>query len=310
MNPIESRIALLIFLLSISMALPAGAGSSRKHVKPDEQSEGAQAHGLPMKVRVLQNIPYGQDRKQTMDIYLPPHEIRGAPVLFMVHGGAWRAGDKGEEAVVGNKVARWAPRGFIVISVNYRLMPQLDPLKQSEDVARALIFAQANAVSWGGDPSKFILMGHSSGAHLVDLLATAPLKALELGARPWLGTISLDSAALDVVKIMEKRHYRFYDEAFGSDEAYWFSASPSRLLSSKGTPMLVVCSTQRVDSPCLQAKDFVKEATELGVRAQILKLNLSHREINELAGEPSNYTDAIEEFMGSLHPVVKHMLAS
>ena len=66
--------------------------------------------------------------------------------------------------------------GIIFVSVDYRMLPQQDALAQADDVARALAFAQSRARSWGGDPGKFILMGHSAGAHLVALLAAAILK--------------------------------------------------------------------------------------------------------------------------------------
>ena len=52
--------------------------------------------------------------------------------------------------------------------------PAASPLEQTEDVGRALAFVQANARSWGGDGARVVLMGHSSGAHLVALLTAAP----------------------------------------------------------------------------------------------------------------------------------------
>jgi len=60
-------------------------------------------------VKLLNNIPYGNDAKNKMDVYLP-HDIKNAPVIFMVHGGAWRNGDKAYNSVVKNKVNRWVPK--------------------------------------------------------------------------------------------------------------------------------------------------------------------------------------------------------
>jgi acetyl esterase/lipase len=131
-------------------------------------------------------VAYGGDAAQRFDVYAP-REAKGAPVIFMVHGGSWFYGDKRETAVVEHKVERWAPKGYVFISVNYRMVPKADPLEQARDVARALAFAQSRAKEWGGDPSKFILMGHSAGAHLVGLLSANPAEAVKLGAKPWLG---------------------------------------------------------------------------------------------------------------------------
>jgi arylformamidase len=264
---------------------------------------------LPPNVKVMRDVSYGSDPRERMDVYLPP-QPSSAPVILMVHGGAWRIGNKGAKGVVENKVARWVPRGFIFISINYRMLPIADPLKQAEDVAKALAAAQGKAASWGGDPSKFILMGHSAGAHLVSLLTASPNKAYGLGAKPWLGTVSLDSAAIDVASIMNRKHLRLYDSAFGSDPAYWSSVSPIEVLSKDALPMFLICSSTRPDKPCAQTHNFAAKAASMGVRAEVQEEALSHKQINETLGQPSDYTAAVERFMSSLDPVVLNTLQS
>ena len=283
------------------------AQKSSVSLEDSESSEGVGT--LPQGVKVLRDIPYGNSGKQRMDVYLPRDARKQAPVIFMVHGGGWRTGDKALRAVVENKMARWVPRGFIFVSVNYRLLPEADPLQQAEDVARALATAQAQAASWGGDSSKFILMGHSAGAHLVALLGADPSKAIALGAKPWLGAVLLDSAALDVVQIMEAAHARLYDRAFGAQPTYWRSASPFHRLTASATPMLAVCSTRREDS-CRQARNFAARASSLGVQIKVLEQDMSHLEINETLGKPGAYTGAVEAFMGSLDTAVMKALTT
>ncbi|MGA2323604.1 MAG: alpha/beta hydrolase [Sedimentisphaerales bacterium] len=187
---------------------------------------------LPDGVRVERDIAYGSDKKQSFDVYIPAR-AKGAPVIFMVHGGAWRLGDKSSRSVIEHKVARWVPKGFIFISTNYRMLPGTDPVEQAKDVARAIAVAQARAEFWGGDSNEFILMGHSAGAHLVALLSTYRTLSSDIVKKPWLGTVVLDSAAYDVVQIMEKPHFRLYDQAFGSDKQYWKAASPFYALTKK-----------------------------------------------------------------------------
>lgn len=261
---------------------------------------------LPATVRVLRDIPYGSDARQRFDVYAP-RQAQNAPVILMVHGGGWKRGDKAMRAVVENKVARWVPQGFIVISANYRLLPDAGPLEQAGDIARALAVAQERAANWGGDRGKFILMGHSAGAHLVALLAASPQRAAQAGAAPWLGTVALDSAALDVVQVMEAPHLSLYDTAFGSDPAYWRAASPFHVLNGPGTPLLAVCSTRRADA-CSQAERFVAKAAALGTRASTLPQDLSHRQINESLGEAGPYTRAVEAFLRSLDASVAKAL--
>jgi len=278
-----------------------------------EQSEmiedSAAARGsatLPAGARVVRDVPYGSDAQQRFDVYIPAG-AKDAPVIVMVHGGAWALGDKGVKAVVENKVAHWVPKGFILISANYRLLPKADPLEQAKDVARAVAAAQDKAASWGGDRSRFILMGHSAGAHLAALLTASPALSSGIVSTPWLGTVALDSAALDVMKIMETRHARLYDRAFGRTPEFWRSASPFHAMTGVGRPILLVCSTKRADS-CPQAEQFSAKAKSLGTKASVLKQDLSHGEINQKLGEAGAYTEAVETFLGSLDESIAKLL--
>ena len=259
-------------------------------------------------VKVLRNVAYGAAKDQRMDIYLPAQaSTQPAPVILMVHGGAWAFGDKGIDRVVDNKVARWLPKGLIFVSVNYPMIPDADPVEQADDVARAIAAAQSAAPGWGGDPDRFVLMGHSAGAHLVTLLNADPARAAKQGARPWLGTVSLDSGALDVPQIMNHKHAKLYDEAFGADPAFWEESSPVHHLTSGMKPWLGVCSRLRSDS-CATNTAYALKSKGLGARAEVLGERLRHGAINEELGKPGEYTDAVETFLASLDPRLKTLL--
>ncbi|SEK34386.1 Acetyl esterase/lipase [Variovorax sp. YR750] len=261
----------------------------------------AETAAPPAGVRVLADQPYGPDPRQRMDVYLPPNPQQGAPVLVMVHGGAWMFGDKAAASVVSQKVEHWVRgQGFILVSVSYRFVPQVDVMQQAQDVARAVATAQASAPSWGGDAGRFVLMGHSAGAHLVALLSASPSIARQQGARPWLGTVALDSAALDTAALMQRRHMPFYDRVFGSDPAFWRSVSPTDTLAPGAPPMLLVCSTQRRDGSCTQARQFATRITATGGRAEVAPEDLSHAQINAELGLPGAYTTAVDAFIRSL----------
>ncbi len=257
---------------------------------------------LPPGARVEHDLAYGPDPAQRMDVYRPagaPAAGTQAAVILFVHGGGWRIGDKRHGNVVAHKMAHWLPRGTLFVSVNYRMLPQADPLEQARDVARALALAQGQAAGWGADPARFVLMGHSAGAHLVALLAADRGLAAQLGARPWLGTVALDSAAFDVVDIMQRRHLGLYDRAFGNRPEFWREASPLHRLDGAQAPLLLVCSSQR-RTACPQARQFAERATTLGGRAQVLPVDLSHAEINKTLGQPGRYTEAVDGFLQSL----------
>lgn len=251
---------------------------------------------LPPGASVERDIFYGPDPAQAIDIYCPA-QADGAPVMLIVHGGAWSRGDKGLLRSVRNKVMHWVGRGVVLVSVNYRMLPQARPLEQADDVARALAFVQQHAGAWGADGSQAVLIGHSAGAHLVSLIAADPRIGARFGVEPWRATISIDSAAFDLERIMTRRHFGFYDDAFGTDPADWREASPlHRLQAPPSAPWLAVCSTLRGDS-CPQAKAFAAKAASLGGQVSVLEVALSHADLNDLLGAPGAYTDAVDAFL-------------
>ena len=307
-----SRRRLLFFATAASATLAVKAETLREAIRQrrqggglDEESalEGRQARfgaqlTLPPGARVLKDIAYGPDPQQTLDVYIPAG-AQGAPLLFMVHGGAWMFGDKVHGAGLGNKISRWLPLGYVLVSINYRMSRSPDPLAQADDVSRALAFAQSHAPEWGANADRVLVMGHSAGAHLVALVTADLGIATRQGARPWLGTVALDSAALNVVEIMEGKHYGFYDRVFGDDRKRWTAASPFHRLAGTPKPMLLVCSTKRSDS-CPKADAFAAKAQQLGGKAIVVRVDLGHGAINAELGKSSPYTESVLGFMRSL----------
>jgi acetyl esterase/lipase len=263
----------------------------------DDGSDGDRAAHLPASVKAIRDVAYGPDEAQRFDVYLPVVADAGRrprPVVFFAHGGGWAHGDKAMSRVVEPKVAHWVERGWVVVSTNYRMLP-VPVATQAEDVAAALAHAQSHAAQWGADPSRFVLMGHSAGAHLVALVAAGAPAA----PRPWRGAVLLDSAALDVPALMRQRHLPLYDRAFGSDAALWERLSPLAQLTRASAPLLAVCSTRRRES-CPRADAFVAKDGGLGARARVLRVDLSHGEINMKLGEASDYTAQVDAFLDSV----------
>lgn len=252
----------------------------------------------PVKARVLSDVRYGPHAAQRMDVYLPANP-RGAPIIMMVHGGAWFFGRKDDNEVVRNKVSRWVPKGFVFVSIDYRLLPKAGPIKQARDVARAMAKVQDLARKWGANPRELLVMGHSSGAHIAALAAASARMRAHFGVKPWRGTILLDTAALDVVKLMQGSPRRFHIRAFGRGKKRWIFSSPLHRLRRKTAPLLIICSTLR-RTPCSQARSFAVHARRTGTRVDILKVSLRHRPVNSLLGRASGYTARVEKFMASL----------
>jgi arylformamidase len=276
------RLALITAVVCISLATTAGA----RLFGPD----------LPANAKVSRDLAYGSDPEQAIDVYTTQAGT-SKPIIVMVHGGGWKRGDKDSSNVVDGKVSHWLPRGYVFVSVNYRMLPRQGVAGQVADVARALAYVQQHAREWGGDPRELTLMGHSAGAHLVALLSADPSLAAHHGAQRWNATVSLDSAALDVAAIMQRRHLSLYDDAFGTEPATWRALSPLQQLTRQAVPILAVCSTLRPDHPCEQAQEYTDRAKSLGVDGDVLPQALKHAEVNRELGAEENYTAAVDRFI-------------
>jgi arylformamidase len=295
--------------LTLLLALPVAALAPRERLRDGLLAREERAQALPAGTQVLRDIAYGAHPRQRLDVYRAPAAGDDAqPVIVMVHGGGWRFGDKASPGVVGAKATRWLPRGFVLVSVNYRMLPDHDVRTQGDDVASAVTFVQREAARWGGDPRRVLLMGHSAGAHLVALVSADPARWAGAGLRPWLGTVALDGAALDVEAVMGKRHLRLLDDAFGRDPAFWRATSPAATLRAGGVPLLAVCSRLRRDDSCAQSRSYAARAAALGVRAEVLAEPLTHAQVNRELGVESAYTLAVERFLASLDADVARRL--
>jgi len=261
-------------------------------------SKGGKDVSLPPGARQELDVAYGSEERQRLDVYVPA-DAKSAPILLFVHGGAWVFGDKSMGRGVTNKVARWLPRGYVVVAINYRKPSPPDPALQAEDVARALAFVQDNAPRWGGDGSRVLMMGHSAGAHLVSVVTADEALRKRYHVRDWLGTVSLDSAAMDVVELMESRHPRLYDRVFGDDPKRWRAVSPIHLVTGPVKPMLLVCSSRR-ETSCHRSEAFAQVVKQHGGRAKVMPVDLGHGDLNSTLGTKGAYTEQVDDFMRGL----------
>ena len=126
-------------------------------------------------VKVHRNVSYveGGGRRAGLDIYVPRDvELKDAPVLIQVHGGGWTVGAKEEQGLI--LMHRMARRGWVCVSVNYRLAPKDPWPTQIVDVKRAIAWVREHIAVYGGDPSYLTITGGSAGGHLTALAALTP----------------------------------------------------------------------------------------------------------------------------------------
>lgn len=128
------------------------------------------------------DIAYGEDPRQVMDVTLPAGE-GPFPVLMLIHGGAFKVGDKTEMPIWLDLV----DAGIAVVRINYRFSTTAKWPAQGEDCLAAVVHLQREGMALGLDPSRLVLMGSSAGAFLA--VSTA-LSLVEVGLKPR-GVVSL-----------------------------------------------------------------------------------------------------------------------
>jgi acetyl esterase/lipase len=158
---------LVIFAVCLGFALGDSPGVAPTVPPAPTASHPAPAPHHPAEPPTFADVAYGSDPRQKLDIYLPPGP-GPFPVIFLIHGGGWFAGDKiggaGEPAV-------FTKRGAAVISIEYRFIA--DAVKQGItppvaapllDARRALQFVRLHAADYKLDADRIVATGFSAGA--------------------------------------------------------------------------------------------------------------------------------------------------
>lgn len=257
---------LFTLLVSLSAAVPAAAETVRDVI----YTEGP-------------GIDPGDVRA---DVYIPDG-AKNAPVVIMVHGGAWTYGNK-QSAIGEFQSAFFNKQGFIYIAINYRLAPSHPFPAQIEDAAAAIAYFHEHVAEYGGDPDKIFLMGHSAGGHIAALVAIDPqyLEAEGLSTDVIKGVVPLDSAAYNLAYTGRKGSIpRFYRPAFGDDPDVWAKASPT-LQVEEETPIapFLLLYVDRAVSP-RRAKELADTLVTYGheATAKLVKKR-SHKTLNRKLG--------------------------
>jgi acetyl esterase/lipase len=118
------------------------------------------------------DVPYcSASEAQKLDIYLPSTGSGPFPVLFHIHGGAFRMCDKADYQV--DPFLKSLERGYAVVSANYRLSGEKIFPAAIHDLKAALRFLRANAAKYNLNPGKIFSVGGSAGGNLTLMLCVS-----------------------------------------------------------------------------------------------------------------------------------------
>ncbi len=237
--------------------------------------------------------PDARARLNQLDVYTPgtPGPL---PVLVFIHGGSWRFGDK---KMVGDKPEAFTAAGYVFVSINYRLSPEVQHPAHAQDCGKAVAWVYKNIAQYGGDPKRIYVMGHSSGAHLAALISTDETYLKEGGCdlSAIRATIVLDGGGYNIPEMVNSGELFAkgrYEKAFGKSKETWLNASPVTHVAKgkKIPPFLLVHAGERVASQ-MQSDGLAAALTKAGFTArQFDAPDKNHITLNSDIGEKKDAT--------------------
>jgi arylformamidase len=116
------------------------------------------------------DVPVGKTEIERLDVFPPlggTTEAGGAPVLVFIHGGYWLMLDKSVFSYVARGLSA---HGIATVVVDYGLIPSVRMAEIVRQCRQAVAWTVANAASFGGDPARVAIAGHSAGGHLTAMV--------------------------------------------------------------------------------------------------------------------------------------------
>jgi acetyl esterase/lipase len=216
-------------------------------------------------------VSYGPHRANMADIWRRRDLPRDgkAPVLLQVPGGAWVIGMRRPQAYP--LMSHLAARGWVCVSIGYRVSPRHTWPDHIVDVKRALAWVKENIADYGGDPNFVAMTGESAGGHLCALAALTPndpkfqpgfedadtsvVAAVPIyGRYDWFTTEG--EGRREFVELLEKFVVK---RTLATHRDVFIDASPIRDVRADAPPFFVLHGTDDSLIPVGEARDFVEQ---------------------------------------------------
>ncbi len=268
--------------------------------------------------KLKSDIPYIENshERHVLDIYTPEETgAEGLPVMFWIHGGGWQTGDKSGVAL---KPKVLTERGFVFVSTNHRLLPEVSMEELTSDISKSLSWVHKNIAAHGGDPGRIFVGGHSSGAQLAALICTdhrylenegVPFKVLK-------GCIPVDGDTYDIPKIITTAELRSqlygkplpsfgHRQKFGDDPKKHVDFSAvTHVSSDKGIPPFLLLYFTGNPNTRVQAQRLGEVLQEAKIPVKVYgKRDSNHSRLNNDLGKADD--PATEELYQFLDPLIK-----
>jgi acetyl esterase/lipase len=213
-----------------------------------------------------------------MDLLRSSLATGALPLVILIHGGGWAAGDKSSMEAFALGLAK---AGFATASVDYRLAPANKFPAALIDVKTALQYILQHAKELKINPNRIGVVGGSAGAHLALMLATTtadteafkssseaspcPIKAAVSIAGPTDLTANFSAQGNDILK-------NFFGKKRDEDLALYKQASPINYVTRFSAPILLIHGDKDELVPYSQSESFLSACKQAGVSANLITI--------------------------------------
>jgi acetyl esterase/lipase len=213
------------------------------------------------------DLAYGDQPRQTLDLYTANNVRDGAPVVVFFYGGGWRNGRKENYEFVASALTE---AGITVVIPDYRLHPDVSFPAFVEDGATAYAWTVSELPAYGRQTDNVFVMGHSAGAHIAASLSLDGryLERESLSTESISGFIGL-SGPYDFLPI--KAGYLeavFPEDVRAQSQPIHFvsnDAPPTLLIHGEDDGTVLIDNSKRLAARLREAGVFVELTTYSGV---------------------------------------------
>jgi len=225
-------------------------------------------------------MAYGPTEVEKLDIFKA--KTANAPIFVFIHGGAWLGGDAKNYAdsaeLFVNAGANYVVLDFVAIKA-----ANGDLGVMADQVRRAIAWVYKNAKSFGGDPNRLYIGGHSSGGHLCGVaLVTDWQKDHGVPDDIVKGGLCMSGMYdLKPVRLSKRSSYVKFTDAMEQ------AMSSQRHLDKLRAPIIVTYGTNETPEFQRQNRDFVAAVKAAGKPVQLVEAtSYDHFEMAESLGHP------------------------
>ena len=207
------------------------------------------------------DIPFGPTLAEHLDIF--PASEPNAPVLVFIHGGYWKMLSSKEFSFVAKGPVN---AGVTVIVINYELCPKvtIDEIVRQNRAAIAWIYR--NARSFGADPNRIYVSGHSAGGHLTAMMMATDWET-DYGLP---NNIIKGGCAISGLFDLMPFPYTWLQPSLQLTWGEVLRNSPIRHIPEKAGQLIVTYGEEETSEFHRQSQDFLKEWKAKGLEGHYL----------------------------------------